>query len=183
MKGTYDDHTKFYLEIFHSDAEPSIEDRNQYSTRIHYDSVDGLNLEQFILHDLSNLSADVDTNESYNLHMQLYGWRKIQVAESNALNQKMDDNCEIGSITDWENNIECIGAVRLDLGKSYKDLKIEQIFALEIEKNWSDFCESQKRVALCFLERYVLPFETVREFSQTGKLDLSSFEDTYGKRK
>jgi len=185
MKGTYDDNTNFYLEVFLSDEEPNRDYfYNSNAIKIYYESVDGFYIDGSLKSDLVKLiyHAGLD-GESNLLHMNLYGWRKIQVAENGIIENKPEDNYVFDRTIENENIVDCIGAIRLDKYRSKDNIKFEQAFALEIEKNWPKYYTSEKRVALCFLEKYVLPFEAVSDFSKTGKLDMSSFEDNYGKSK
>ena len=179
MKGTYDDGTQFYLEVFLSDTTPDRWIYQKDTHKIDYNSLDGLNLDEILIDSLWDWT--INDSRSMTLHVQLFGWRKIRSAES-VLNKENDD-FNFGEEADNDSFIECIALLSLDDKVDYSDLKIEQALALNISKNWSEFSPMERRTALCFLERYVLPFEAVRDFSRTSKLDMSSFEETYGKSK
>ena len=165
MKGTYIDDTKFYLNVFLSNKKPDREingvDMDKV-IQIPYEKVDGFNIDTFFLLKLKNMVKEKDESpKGYDLHMNLNFYRNIT-----------DEKDE----SDFFN---CLSALRFAPDSRYRDLKLEQAFALDIAKKWDKYYHSEKRAALCFLEKYVLPFEAVMEFSKTGKLDMSSFEETY----
>lgn len=186
MKGTYIDDTKFYLVILCSDEKADIKRwylTGDESEKVDYDSVDGLHLGSLYdnfygIADKTYENKDEEATIKLNIH--LFGYRKLRFADT----QRENDN-KLGAFNRDDNVVASICALRIDWGsndyREYYDIKIEKIFALDIEKNWNNYSDTEKRAALCFLEKYVLPFETVKEFSKTGKLDMSSFEETYGK--
>ena len=192
MKGTYDDGTEFYLELFKSKTKKPNRGNflnNKDVIKIPYDTIDGITLDGDTLDELSGMldymlvEPDIDTIKGTQLHMNLCGWRKIKVNKGAQLKDRSHLPEYIIRAYGLGYIVECIASVRFDLENINVCSKIEQAFASETAKNWSIFNEHEKRVALCFLERYVLPFEAVKYFSHTGKLDMSSFEETYGRNK
>ncbi len=66
------------------------------------------------------------------------------------------------------------------INKPQEEESIEYTVAKSISDNYSTMSDYQKKLALCFLERYVFSYEEVREIQKNCVVDLSSVDKKFG---